>query len=76
MGLQPEESPVINKAESVVAYWGVENIQEQYDRILALGATAVEAPTEVGGGIIAAKLKDPWENIIGLIYNPHFGMTT
>jgi predicted enzyme related to lactoylglutathione lyase len=74
LGLQPEDTSS-NKVESVVAYWGVENVQEQYDRILAIGATAIEAPTEVGGGIIIAKLKDPWDNIIGLIYNPHFDLS-
>jgi len=28
LGLQPEESPAVNKIETVVSYWGVENIQE------------------------------------------------
>jgi len=72
LGLQPEETAKTDKAESVVAYWGVEDVQVQFDRILALGASVFEEPQEVGGGIIVAKLKDPWGNIIGLIYNPHF----
>ncbi len=72
LGLQPEESVPTDKAESVVAYWGVEDVQVQFDRILALGASVFEEQQEVGGGIIVAKLKDPWGNIIGLIYNPHF----
>jgi tetratricopeptide (TPR) repeat protein len=28
LGLQPEETPTLDKPESVVSYWGVENIQE------------------------------------------------
>lgn len=30
LGLQPEEGPKGEKIESVVAYWGVEKIQEVY----------------------------------------------
>ena len=71
LGLQPEEEPVNDKKESVVAYWGVNDVQKEYDRFIALGATEYEKPTEVGGDIIVATLKDLWGNIIGLIYNPH-----
>jgi len=72
LGLQPEEELSIDKAESVVVYWGVDNIDTEFNRFIASGATELEKPNEVGGGIIVAKLKDPWGNIIGLIYNPHF----
>jgi lactoylglutathione lyase len=71
LGLQPDETRT-EKIESVVAYWGVENVQQEFDRFIAAGATVVEEPQEVGGGIVVAKVKDPWGNIIGLIYNPHF----
>ena len=71
LGLQPDETRT-EKIESVVAYWGVENVQQEFDRFIAAGATVVEEPQEVGGGIVVSKVKDPWGNIIGLIYNPHF----
>ena len=72
LGLQPEENPIQDKAESVVAYWGVENINSEYKRLLDLGALEYQSPQNVGGDIIVATLKDPWGNIIGLIYNPQF----
>lgn len=72
LGLQPEEKSIPVKAESVLSYWGVENIQEEYDQFLALGATMHEAPTNVGGELMVATVFDPWGNIIGLIYNPSF----
>jgi lactoylglutathione lyase len=72
LGLQPEDEPVTDKKETVVAYWGVNDVQEEYDRLIASRATEHEKPTEVGGDIIVASVKDPWGNIIGLIYNPHF----
>ena len=72
LGLQPEEKPVLNKTKNVLSYWGVENIQAEYDRLLALGATTHEAPTNVGGELMVATVIDPWDNVIGLIYNPTF----
>jgi predicted enzyme related to lactoylglutathione lyase len=72
LGLQPEEIPTINKSETVISYWGVANIQEDYDRLIALGATENEKPYNVGDEIITATVKDPFGNVIGLIFNPHF----
>lgn len=72
LGLQPEENPGVEKVESVVAYWGVDDIHAEFDRLVKSGATVFEEPADVGGGIKVAKLTDPWGNIIGLIYNPHF----
>ncbi|MEI7509272.1 MAG: VOC family protein [Flavobacterium sp.] len=71
LGLQPEEAP-LSKSDAVVSYWGVENIKETFDHFINLGATIHEAPQNVGGEIVVATLKDPWDNIIGLIYNPEF----
>jgi lactoylglutathione lyase len=72
LGLQPEENPTTDKTDSVLSYWGVENIQAEYDHLLSLGATMHEAPTNVGGELMVATLKDPWGNLIGIIYNPYF----
>lgn len=69
LGLQPDENV---KGDNVLSYWGVANIQESYDQLLALGATIHEAPNNVGGELMVASVKDPWDNIIGLIYNPYF----
>ena len=72
LGLQPEENPTTEKPESVTALWGVDDIHSEYNRLLELGATANEKPTNVGGELMVASVKDPWGNILGLIYNPHF----
>jgi len=72
LGLQPEEGIAQTKGESVLTYWGVDNVEAEYMRFLNCGATEHELPQNVGGDIVVASLKDPWENIIGLIYNPDF----
>ncbi len=74
LGLHPEENSGKEKVESVMTYWGVENIEEEYARLLTLGATIHQAPQNVGGEIKVAEVKDPWGNILGLIYNPEFKM--
>ncbi len=72
LGLQPEEEPKGEKIESVVSYWGVEKIQEVYDRLILLGASENEKPYNTGGEMIVATVIDPFGNVIGLIYNPYF----
>ena len=69
LGLLPEES---TPGDNILTYWGVEDITAEFNRLLALGAASHEAPNNVGGPIMVAGVKDPWGNIIGLIYNPEF----
>ena len=72
LGLQPEDNPTTDKIESVISYWGVDKIQKTYDRLIKIGATENEKPYSVGGELMTATAKDPFGNLIGLIYNPHF----
>ena len=71
LGLQPVEGN-ITTGDNTTTYWGVENVEETYKALLAAGATAHEEPTDVGGDIVVAAVKDPWGNLFGIIYNPHF----
>jgi predicted enzyme related to lactoylglutathione lyase len=72
LGLQPEENGEQKKSENVVVYWGVNEIKKEYERLIELGAAEVDKPANVGGDIMVASVKDPWGNIIGIIYNPEF----
>ncbi|MFY7669521.1 VOC family protein [Tenacibaculum sp. MEBiC06402] len=72
LGLQPEKEPIENKTENVITYWGVNDISEAYKKLIELGAIENEKPYNVGGEIITATVKDPFGNIIGIIYNPEF----
>ena len=71
LGLQPGTT---TGGDGVVAYWGVDDARVMYDQLLSLGATAHEPPQEVGGNIVVASVKDPWNNVIGIIYNPGFSL--
>jgi len=72
LGLLEERIPAAKKTANVLSYWGVENIAQAVERFIELGATEDTKPTNVGGKIVVATVKDPWGNVIGLIYNPDF----
>jgi predicted enzyme related to lactoylglutathione lyase len=78
LGLTPEPKAAGKREPAGVAYWGVEDCGAAYKRLLELGATSVSDVQDVGGGILVAEVRDPFGNIIGVIYNPHFkpGETT
>ena len=73
LGLHPAEtSPAAPTPAIAVTYWGVDDIEAAHARLIKLGATARFEVTEVGEGIKLADVIDPFGNIIGIIYNPHF----
>ncbi len=72
LGLMREEASGASKTANVLTYWGVEDIDTAVRTFLDLGATAHESPMNVGGDIMVASVKDPWGNVLGLIYNPDF----
>ncbi|PLK45056.1 VOC family protein [Emticicia sp. TH156] len=71
LGLVPDEKND-GKTDGVVTYWGVADVEAVLATLLANGATLYEDPTDVGDGIKVAAAKDPWGNVVGVIYNPHF----
>lgn len=72
LGLLADDTPAADKTTNVLTYWGVENIEKEIARFVALGAIEKTKPTNVGGEIMVATVLDPWGNAIGLIYNPEF----
>jgi predicted enzyme related to lactoylglutathione lyase len=72
LGLQPAEQGETDKNAGVITYWGVEDIHVAYDDFINAGAAENEKPYNVGSEIVTATVKDPWGNVIGLIYNPEF----
>lgn len=67
LGLLPDEPP-----NSGGVAWGVADMDVAWTHLLALGATPVARPQDVGGGIRTARVRDPFGNVLGIIYNPHF----
>lgn len=74
LGLLPDDTT--DRGKNVLSYWGVKDIDSSYQKLLDLGAKKHEKPNNVGGDIMVASVFDPWQNIIGIIYNPHFQINT
>ena len=71
LGLHPGTHPV-TVGNNAVAYWGVNDIERAYQHMLEHGAQARDAIADVGGDIKVGTVADPFGNVIGVIYNPHF----
>lgn len=72
-GLMPSDAPrEAPAAEQGLAYWGVADIESTVNALVAAGATVRSAIQDVGEGIRTATLVDPFGNLLGVIYNPHF----
>lgn len=73
LGLHPVEAePAKGGAPSVFTYWGVDDIETAFARLIEMGATPHNPVVDVGEGIKVADVTDPFGNIVGIIYNPHF----
>jgi predicted enzyme related to lactoylglutathione lyase len=71
LGLDPDVTKVA-RGNNAVAYWGVPDAHAAYARLVGLGARANGAVQEVGGGILVGTVLDPFDNVLGIIQNPHF----
>jgi uncharacterized glyoxalase superfamily protein PhnB len=64
--------PAASPPGGAIAYWHVDDVHAVFDRLLALGATEHEAPTERGPGFVTASVVDPFGNVLGVMFNRHY----
>ena len=55
-----------------VVYWHVDDVAAALERLLTMGATAHEPLTPREAGFITASVLDPFGNILGVMFNPHY----
>ena len=55
-----------------IVYWHVDDVADAFAKLLARGAQPYQAVTERGNGFITASVVDPFGNILGIMYNPHY----
>lgn len=56
----------------VVMYWHVDDVAAAVDRVLAMGAEEYQPIVHREAGWVTASVVDPFGNILGMIYNPHY----
>ena len=59
-------------AGGVVTAWHVDDVRETFDRLMSMGAREYEPITEREAGFVTAAVVDPFGNVVGLEYNPHY----
>jgi predicted enzyme related to lactoylglutathione lyase len=74
LGLDPDMTGITIGTGGVGAYWGVNDCESAFNRLLGLGALAHSPVRDVGEGIRVASVTDPFGNVIGVIENPHFSI--
>ncbi len=55
-----------------VIFWHVDDVTATLEKLLPMGAKEHQAPTDRGEGFITASVVDPFGNILGIMYNPHY----
>jgi len=55
-----------------VVYWHVDDVAATLEKVMAMGAKEYEPLTNREAGFITASVVDPFGNILGLMYNPHY----
>jgi len=62
-----------NGRAGVVVYWHVDDVDAILEKAVSMGAMLHEALQDRGGhGFITATVIDPFGNILGIMYNPHY----
>ncbi|NRQ33018.1 VOC family protein [Nonomuraea sp. NN258] len=62
-----------NGPSGEIMYWHVDDLAGSLDRLLALGAKEYQPITKHGEkGFTTASVIDPFGNILGIMYNPHY----
>jgi predicted enzyme related to lactoylglutathione lyase len=55
-----------------VMYWHVDDVAATLEKLMSMGAQEYQALTDRGSGFITAAVVDPFGNILGVMYNPHY----
>jgi predicted enzyme related to lactoylglutathione lyase len=55
-----------------VLYWHVDDVKATFEKLLALGASEYEPITPREEGFVTASVVDPFGNVLGIMYNPHY----
>ena len=60
-------------AGGAILYWQVDDVEAAFERLLSMGATEYEPVTHRGeAGFVTASVVDPFGNVLGVMYNPHY----
>jgi len=59
-------------ATTPITYWHTDDVHATLTALVAHGAHTLTPTTERGGGFTTASIVDPFGNMIGIMYSPHW----
>ena len=55
-----------------IIQWHVDDLPGAFEKLLSMGATEYQPPTDRSEGFVTASVVDPFGNILGIMHNPHY----
>ncbi|KFF57998.1 glyoxalase [Cryobacterium sp. MLB-32] len=55
-----------------IIQWHVDDLPGSFKKLLSMGATEYQPPTDRSEGFVTASVVDPFGNILGIMCNPHY----
>jgi predicted enzyme related to lactoylglutathione lyase len=55
-----------------IMHWHVDDLDATVQRLLSMGAKEYHPITPRGEGFVTASVVDPFGNVLGVMYNPHY----
>lgn len=68
LGLEPGK---VSRGNNLIAYWGVEDVEKELERLVNLGAKENRGLQVVNQDVKIASVIDPFGNILGIVENHH-----
>ena len=64
--------PTPEEPAGEIIQWHVDDLPGSFEKLLSMGATEYQPPTDRSEGFVTASVVDPFGNILGIMYNPHY----
>ncbi|MBC7594840.1 MAG: VOC family protein [Kineosporiaceae bacterium] len=64
--------PAPDEPTGEIIQWHVDDLPGSFERLLSMGATEYQPPTDRSEGFVTASVVDPFGNILGIMHNPHY----
>jgi predicted enzyme related to lactoylglutathione lyase len=69
----PKGAAAATSPGGAIVYWHVDNVAATLEKLKDMGAKEYEPLTKRGeAGFVTASVVDPFGNILGIMYNPHY----
>ncbi|GAB3415451.1 VOC family protein [Flindersiella endophytica] len=66
----PADAPT--QPGGAILHWHVDDVDAAFERLLSMGAKEYQPLTRRGAGFDTAAVVDPFGNVLGIMYNPHY----